>query len=213
MSDNDPKKAETKKLTISDFIEENYKLISTLAFLTALTVFAGNLTLKPLGQLLSFLGWVATVLIWCELCGKFPGAKQATAPLVLFGSTLGFIGMVIQAYCLIEFSALWGKLFYPILFFLSAYVLMTFFLVLSKVSPTYQRMTLPVYRRSKHLFWGLHALCILLVWVLLLFVTPQLNRLLIHIHQSLEKTNLPSQRTDPAATGTNSPRNENGVKP
>jgi hypothetical protein len=189
MSENEVNKGGVKKVSISDFIEGNYKLISTLAFLTALTAFAGNLPLKSLGHLLSFLGWVASVLIWGELLGKFPPGKQSSASLLLFRSTLGFIGMVIQAYCLIEFASLWGKLFYPIFFFLSAYILIVLVTVLIKVSPTYRRITLPIYKRSKRLFWGIHVLCILLVWLCLWFVTPQLNRWLVHIRERMEETN------------------------
>jgi len=185
MSEDQFNKGGVKKAGISDFIEGNYKLISTLAFLTALTAFAGNLSLKPLGHFLSFLGWLSSIVVWCELLGKFPPLKQSSVPLVLFSSTLGFIGIVVQAYCLIEFASLWGKLFYPIFFFLSAYILIALFTVLLKVSPTYQRVAFPIFKRSQLLFWGIHVMAILLVWVILWFVTPQLNKLLIHIHKRM----------------------------
>lgn len=190
MKENEGNKDGVKKVSISDFIEANSKLITTLAFFTALTAFAGSLPLKPLGYLLSFFCAVASVLIWGELGMKLPPPEQWDGFFFFFVCTLACIFTVIQVYCLIEFASVWAILFYPIFFCLSACFLFALYKVL--VSPKYRHMALPNWMRSKRLFWGF---CVLFI-LLLLFVTPRLNRFLINMRQRMEETNSPPMKIE-----------------
>jgi len=58
---------ETKtKNSLSDYVENNSKLISVLGVFTALTVFTNNLSIKPIGYALSFVFLTITIIIWVE---------------------------------------------------------------------------------------------------------------------------------------------------
>ncbi len=59
------------KSTLSEFIEDNSKLISTLGVFLGLSVFANNLPDKGAARLLSFLLFTLGVLVFFELVRKF----------------------------------------------------------------------------------------------------------------------------------------------
>jgi hypothetical protein len=58
--------------TLTRFIEENHKLISTLAILAALSAFSNNLSEKEYGKILSFLFFTLSLLVFVEIELNFP---------------------------------------------------------------------------------------------------------------------------------------------
>lgn len=62
--------------SLSDFIEAHYRLLSALGVMVALTVFAGNLSDRVLGQVLSFLFLTGAMLVFVDLFAKFPKSNE-----------------------------------------------------------------------------------------------------------------------------------------
>ncbi len=103
--------------TLVAFVENNYRLLTALGVFTALTVYSGNLTLKPVGYVLSFFFLAAAVLLWLELWANFP--RLGTARLFWFENILFFATMILVFYWLVEFRSIWRSfLFLPIAFFI-----------------------------------------------------------------------------------------------
>jgi hypothetical protein len=100
--------------TISSFIEDNYKQLSVLAILTALTVFASNLPIKSLGSILSFLLLTLSILVWIEIIGRFPKALYSWR-LTYFLGTLFLVPFILAAYLIIEYYPLWSQYYFWIL--------------------------------------------------------------------------------------------------
>jgi membrane-associated HD superfamily phosphohydrolase len=96
--------SQPEKLSLSSFIEKNYKLLSVLGIFTALTVFSSNLSFKWISSTLSFLFLTITVLIWLEIWAKFP--KSGAARLIWFENLLSFSVMVVGLYWLLELQVL-----------------------------------------------------------------------------------------------------------
>lgn len=94
------------QVTLAQFIEANHKLLSTLGIFTALSVFSGNLGLRSLGYILSFLFLSGTILLWFELLMRFP-AVSATWRLVWFENVLSFAAIALVGYWLLEFQTIW----------------------------------------------------------------------------------------------------------
>jgi len=109
---------DSQQVTLAAFIEDNHKLLTSLGVFTALTLFAGNLPLRPVGYVLSFLFLAATVLLWFELQSRFP--KPGTHALIWFENILFYATMVLIGYWLLEFRSLWRHF----LFILMALVLL-----------------------------------------------------------------------------------------
>lgn len=114
------KKNEKKSLT--EFIEQNHKLISVLGILTALTVFTYNLPLKLLGYLLSFGFLFLTILVWFELWAKFP-KKPTSWRLSNFESTLQFLIFGLVIYWFLAYREIWHYLLVFPLWLVSVYLI------------------------------------------------------------------------------------------
>ena len=87
-----------KEITISDFIEKNYKLLSIFAIFATLTIFSNNISVKWASSFLSILFLAAMILIWLELLGTFPSMKPGTLSLAWFEDILSGIFFVIIIY-------------------------------------------------------------------------------------------------------------------
>ncbi|SRR5581483_313252 len=109
------KKNEEKQITLTDFVDENSKLISALGVFTALTVFSTNLTLKPYGYALSFAFMTLTVLLWLELWGKYP-ARRGSWRLTWFENILFLTVLAVVFYWLLEFRTIWHEFLQSLLF-------------------------------------------------------------------------------------------------
>lgn len=94
-----------KEVTLGEFIETNYKLLSTLGIFTVLAVFSNNLQLKEIGNLLSFLFVAAMVLIWHELWVSFP--TKLSEKLFWFKFIISFTIFWVVVYWLVEFRSIW----------------------------------------------------------------------------------------------------------
>jgi len=98
---------ESKEIvTLSDFIDENQKLITVLGVFTALTVFAGNISLAPFRNILSFLFMSLAIIVWIELWRKFP-LKKYTWLLRWFEIILTLSIIVLISYWFIGYSEMW----------------------------------------------------------------------------------------------------------
>lgn len=77
MSKNKKESNENKPspMTLSEFIEDNHKLISVLGIFSAITVFSASLDFLPGKQFLTGMLLTLSVLLWIELVGKFPSEK------------------------------------------------------------------------------------------------------------------------------------------
>jgi len=106
--------SQDEKLTLSAFIDDNYRLLSALGIFSALTLFASNFPLKAIGYALSFLFLFATVLILLEVWERFPSKMGATR-LFWFENALFLSGLVLVGYWFLEFRGVWQHLlFVPI---------------------------------------------------------------------------------------------------
>jgi len=105
MSDEKPIK-EPIRVSLSGFIEENHKLLSTIGIFTALTVFSFNLKLSLFGYGLSFLFLAMTVLLWLELISKFP--PKGSGILGWFESILGIAVLGLIAYWFVDYGPVWN---------------------------------------------------------------------------------------------------------
>jgi len=99
------KNAKNEKTTLTAFIEDNHKLLSTLGIFIALTVFASSLTLRWIASILSGFFLFATILICFELWERFPSGGSTR--LAFFENTLVFATLVVIAYWLLEFRTVW----------------------------------------------------------------------------------------------------------
>jgi len=110
-----------EKNTLSEFVENNNRLLSAVGLFTALTIFATSLEIEILGAFLSFLLLSATVILWMELLEKFPASAPATAKLTWFESTLSLAMLVVVFYWLLQFRGFWRSLLViPIVLVLAA---------------------------------------------------------------------------------------------
>jgi hypothetical protein len=112
MNDSEPT---PKRITLTDFIESNHKLLTILGVFTALTVFSVNLTIKPLGYILAFIYFTMTILVWLEIWSKFP-AGTGSWRLFWFENIISFLMLFIIAYWLIEYRSIWKYFLMPLLF-------------------------------------------------------------------------------------------------
>jgi hypothetical protein len=84
----------SSKPTLSEFIDQNHRLLSTLAFFAALTAFAKQL--DYVGGFVSFIFLSCTVLVWLEILPRFPSAS-GTSRLTWFENllTIGVVGLAV----------------------------------------------------------------------------------------------------------------------
>lgn len=100
---------------MTEFVEENQKLITVLGVFTALTMYSSNLPLKPFAYVLSFLFMTLTVLLWLELWGRYP-PSQSNWTLTWFENILSLTLLVFIGYWLIAFRDIWDKFLVTLLF-------------------------------------------------------------------------------------------------
>ena len=93
--------------SLSRFIDDNHKLISSVGIFTALTVFSTSISLKPIGYLVSFLSLAATFILWIELWFKFPRNRNLPVRLSFFKFTVLLILLTVTLYWLLEFRNFW----------------------------------------------------------------------------------------------------------
>lgn len=77
----------SKALTLADFIEANYRLISALGVFTALTIYARSLN-SGLGDFLLGVFTIQAILIWFEIYMKIPIDTKAFSTISFFQTTL-----------------------------------------------------------------------------------------------------------------------------
>lgn len=102
------KNKKEKLISLSDFIENNHKLISSLGIFTALTAFSMNITNKYFKFGLSFLSLTLSVMLFIELIGQFP--KKGASLLGWFETVLTFTFLGYVCYWIIDYYTFW-KLF------------------------------------------------------------------------------------------------------
>jgi len=178
-----PKKPPDKP-TLYSFIEENHNLITVLGVFTALAVFAANLTLKPVGLILSFLFMTLTVILWLELLGRFP-SKGAGWRMDWFENILSFAVLAFLIYWLLDFRTIWK----------SVLIVLVFGLVLQGVSAAMKQLN--VFNRIFHAKPGEKRTLRYAVWLVLVvasialafgvaaLVTPWINHWLDAITKSV----------------------------
>ena len=98
-------KKEPSGTTLTEFIEGNHKLISTLAILATLSAFANNLSDKEAGKLLSFLLFALALLICWEILGNVPFVRR--------GKLYWFDGIFTLTVCV--FVYVWSRMYFPYL--------------------------------------------------------------------------------------------------
>jgi len=104
----DPTNVKSPKVSLSDFIEANHKLLSALGIFTALSVFAMNLPNKACGYILSFVFMWITILMWFELFGRFP-AKGASERLGMFEGLISISILLVVVAWVMLFSSIWEE--------------------------------------------------------------------------------------------------------
>jgi len=97
---------EVAKTTLFDFIEINHKIISSLGVFTALTIFSMSLQLAYIGNLLTILFLMLTILLWFEIVWRLPwGDSSITLSCFKYGIRLVF--PLLLLYHLVEFRYFW----------------------------------------------------------------------------------------------------------
>ena len=94
-----------KQTTLSEFIEDNHKLITTLGVFTALTIFTKTQTTGQISGLLSFLCLSMALLIWVELWRKIP--RPSTFSLQVFEILLSIFVIGLALNYLLEYRRYW----------------------------------------------------------------------------------------------------------
>lgn len=107
-------------VTLNQFIEENYRLLSTLGVLVALTIFSASIELKELSPILSFIFLSAAVFVLIELLGRFP--RKQTGLLMGFEFSLVAAMFSISVYWYYRARRLWGFFLVLPLFVLFLYL-------------------------------------------------------------------------------------------
>lgn len=119
-----PVKTTPKIHTLSEFFEQNEKLVSVLGVFTAVSLFVSGLPIHYFAYWLSFLFMVLTIILWLELWAKFPSGVGdwkisvfedllllAMLALVLY-MLVDFRGFVVYPLVLVIFSTLLGVFSY-----------------------------------------------------------------------------------------------------
>jgi hypothetical protein len=120
------------KPTLTQFIDTNHKLISTLAIFAALSAFAKNLPDPIFGKILSFLFFTLGILIYLEICMNIPyteGGKLHWFCEILSLSMFVYVVAWVEMY----HTALVGLLFIVLLMFALLLAFTIFHKVIRKV--------------------------------------------------------------------------------
>lgn len=146
------------KTTLYSFIEKNHKFITVIGVFIALTVFAANLTMKPMALILSFLFMTLTIILWLELLERFP-SKGGGWRMYWFENILSFAALSLLAYWLLEFRAIWKTML----------IVLVFGLVLHGLSAVMKRYN--VFNRIFHAMPGEKRSLRYIVWLVTMLVS------------------------------------------
>ncbi len=169
VEESDKLETKPKKNTLSDYIDDNSKLISVLGVFTALTVFTRNFTIEPIGYLLSFVFLTLSIIVWLELWTKFP-KKPSSWRLLVFENVLSFSVLGIILYWLLAYRDIWRSIL-PFPIFLVLISLLSYPITKYKVLEKLMGLKLAQYKIVKILFG--------LVLILLLGFIAEILSLLI----------------------------------
>lgn len=172
-----------KKAGIADYIEKNHKLLSAMGIFTALTVFANNLAIKPIGYTLSFMFLMLTVLVAITLWRQHD-YKNESQLLILFHRSLLIITFLLALYWLIDFRTIWHDTLWMVIWIilLSIYVvLVARFTEKYAARPLWQRL--------------IYALVIIAIFVLLGYgsyrISGPINRVLDSLYEGVTEIDSP----------------------
>jgi hypothetical protein len=183
------------QITLTDFINENYRILSALGVFTAATVFSANLSLPPFNSWLSFMLMAATVFLWLELVGKFPSGRGSQL-LVWFENILTLTTIFLILYWLVAYRSEWrGLLPIPV-----GLVLLWVIGSLIRRSRLFDRISSVKPRAGKVLRWLTWVTVIVLVlfgaWVISYYV----NSLFDAVYKGLQPTATASPTVNTQAT-------------
>jgi len=94
--------------SLTQYIEENHKLITVLGVFTALTVFARSLPITTLGLFLSFLFMTLAVFVWLELFARFP-SKAGGWRVTWFENILSLSVFMLVIYWILDYRQVWSQ--------------------------------------------------------------------------------------------------------
>jgi uncharacterized membrane protein len=187
------KQTSNGKNTLSKFIEDNHKLISVLGVFTAITVFSGNMQLRTLGYVLSFIFLLITLIIWTELLEKFPKGT-ATWRLTAFEDLLAFSFLGILLHWFVAYRDIWHYVMPLFLTIVLATILLGLFSHFIKKFDIFNRVFHVKAGGFKFLRYVLLLTIILLVFwgsmIIAAVITQPINKVLDNIHEQIEK-NIP----------------------
>jgi len=95
-------------MSLSAFVEKNLSLLTILGIFTALTVFAAELPLQPLGSMLSFLFMAETVILWSVLLEHLP-SKGKGWRMLWFENIMTLSVIILVFYWLLAYRELWRE--------------------------------------------------------------------------------------------------------
>lgn len=127
--------SEEKDITLKEFIDENHKLISTLAILATLSTLAKTFG-EEYGQFLAFLLFTLVLLVAAEIVGNFPYKSQRK--LHWFGEIFSFSVLI--------FALVWIRTYYAdlISFFFWALAFIIAILIFAGLAEGIRRLVLRV---------------------------------------------------------------------
>jgi hypothetical protein len=131
-------KTETPTPTLTEFIDENHKLISTLAIFGALSAFANNIDDKFVARVLAFSFFTLSLLVYFELVTKFPYTTRGT--LHWFSELFSF--------SMLAFCVAWFERYYPLLI-----VVLVLLCVMVPSIVVFGLFTLPIRKILTRLNW------------------------------------------------------------
>jgi len=170
--------------TLSSFIDENHKLLTSLGVFIALTVFSSNLPLIGLSYFLSFLFLSGAVIIWLETWQKFPKGN-ATWLLFIFENILSLITVVIILYWFFEFRKIWHGAVFGIILIL----LLSLFSVFMKRYNIFNRLLHTEHGKLKivRIIFGILVILtfISLAFILASATSPSVDRILELVFETL----------------------------
>jgi len=185
-----PPQAGKERNSLTDFINDNQKLISVLGVFTALTVFSANLPFKIMGYALSFIFFAVTLLVWIELLEKFPKGK-ANWRLRLFENLLSYSVLGIFLYWLLAYREIWQvMLVFPLTILLATLFTSILILPIKRVALLQQffALTPPRVHLLRHvLFFTISVLVLFLSFTISYRIAPPLNHILDEFHDQIEK--------------------------
>jgi hypothetical protein len=191
------RKRESGQVTLAAFIKDNHDLMEVLGVLVALTVFASNLPLKPIGYGLSFMFLTMAVLIWLELWGRFPSGS-GTALLFWFENVLSLTILGIVVYWLLDYRNLWHQFLFLLIFLIIGGLFSSFMKRFNVFNRLFRAK--PRQRKALRYILGIVVLLVMLSMSFYLahIVAPSLNVVLDTVYQELRQNSYSTTRDSTA---------------